>query len=399
EVLKLARLVKVINPRAVIIVGGFHATVLPDDFVFEDSPVDFIIRGEGELPLYLLIRDSIGRKRMPVVISGPVLDTFDDFPVVGFELFNKYEGRLNTDELQIYLSRGCSHDCSFCISRHATCGMKKYRVMPVSFVSRQIARLEGYGMRRLTISDPLFGLGRAWFEKVTDLLGQRNTPYRVKVEMHVDLMNDKRIERCLKNKIDLVVGFESASLQMLHLMNKTIDPAKYILKTKKIMSSYNDSSQELLLNVLFGHPGESKSTLDETFGFLYDSMRYMNSTTPKASLFRLYPGTPVFEDQAFYHQVFGTIFYDLGWWYRDCDQSLSPVIIDPSRGFPLEQEIEYIHEQMESFLGLSAREGTLTIMKKIAVMKYASKLKGTYENLHSTIQAMKASIQSLKNTI
>ncbi len=395
QVLKLARIVKSINPQAVTVVGGFHPTILPGDFTFEGSPVDVIIRGEGEIPLYQLVRDSLGRRASHLITSGPLIDSFDDFPVVSFDLFEGYRERMKIDELPIYFSRGCSHDCSFCIDREATCGMKRYRMMPVSLISRQIAYLEEYGLERLVVSDPLFGLNNTWFNKITSLLGNRELPYRVKVEMHVDLMNEPRIQHCLENKIDLTVGFESASLQMLHLMNKTRDPIKYVEKAKSLISFYGDSSQELLLNILFGHPGENLSTLDETFQFLYDSIEHIGSFTPKASVFRLYPGTPVFDHREFFSRAFGSRFHLPNWWYQDIDHNLSPVLIDPSSKLTLESEILHLHETLESFLDVAASVDSVSMMKKVALVKYACGINKTYENLHHTIQDMKANIVSL----
>lgn len=39
--------------RTTLIIGGIHATVCPEDFMYDDSPFDIVVIGEGEETLYV----------------------------------------------------------------------------------------------------------------------------------------------------------------------------------------------------------------------------------------------------------------------------------------------------------------------------------------------------------
>ena len=60
DVLELAsKIKKNINTR--IVIGGVHPTLRPEDFFFKDSPVDFVVIGEGENTLAELTQAILKR--------------------------------------------------------------------------------------------------------------------------------------------------------------------------------------------------------------------------------------------------------------------------------------------------------------------------------------------------
>ena len=48
DTIKLARKIKNIPKKTIVIVGGIHATLYPDHFLNNEKLVDFVIMGEGE---------------------------------------------------------------------------------------------------------------------------------------------------------------------------------------------------------------------------------------------------------------------------------------------------------------------------------------------------------------
>ena len=68
----ILKMCKELYPNATLVVGGYHATAVPEDFLDDEVPVDFIIRGEGEIALRKIITQN-GRD-LPKVIMGTPLD-------------------------------------------------------------------------------------------------------------------------------------------------------------------------------------------------------------------------------------------------------------------------------------------------------------------------------------
>lgn len=268
--------------------------------------------------------------------------------------------------------------------------------MSLDVIQDQLELFEKYEPARIIIQDPLFGANNKWFDNVTRLLGKKDRSYKVKVEMHVDLINQHRLETLIHNALDLTVGFESASLQMLYLMNKTRNPIKYIKNARTIIKNYGKSGQELILNVLIGHPGENKQTIDETFNFLEDVSDYFNRLIPKFSLFRLYPGTPVYHYMGFFEVFFKTVFYMKDWWYHDVDYSLVPSIIDPSRNLDIISEISYSNEKISILLRNISKSENLALIYQLAYMKYLSRINRTFKALEGTISQLKTDLSNEK---
>lgn len=70
EALKVAEIAKSVSPDSYVVVGGHHPTALPHQ-VMSNNAVDFVIRGEGELSLPILIQ-KLTQKRNPAQVPGIV---------------------------------------------------------------------------------------------------------------------------------------------------------------------------------------------------------------------------------------------------------------------------------------------------------------------------------------
>src|SRR5262245_53051384 len=58
--LAIAEMARALLPSAVIVGGGYHASARPDDIVFDGSPFDVCIVGEGEKPLVEVVASVAG---------------------------------------------------------------------------------------------------------------------------------------------------------------------------------------------------------------------------------------------------------------------------------------------------------------------------------------------------
>jgi radical SAM superfamily enzyme YgiQ (UPF0313 family) len=118
-------------PKATIVVGGHHASLIPGDFLFPGSPVDAVVIGEGEHTAPELA-DAVAQGGSPDHIAGvmtvanwndgfqsrPVTGTLDDFPLPDRELSRRYRRRyyqaFKSPVACVETSRGCPFDCNFC---------------------------------------------------------------------------------------------------------------------------------------------------------------------------------------------------------------------------------------------------------------------------------------------
>ncbi len=128
-VLEIARKIKKWNPQVLLVVGGHHATVAPEDFV---APfIDLIVMGEGVFAFQKIVEraqkdrdfDNIPgvaySKEGRLVIGPPPADVeLDAMPFPDRTLAAKYRKHYYSEWMKplasLRTSKGCPHKCSFC---------------------------------------------------------------------------------------------------------------------------------------------------------------------------------------------------------------------------------------------------------------------------------------------
>lgn len=176
EALRTAELVKAHHPACRIVVGGHHATALPEH-VMQCPAVDFVVRGEGEAALPQLaraIRDNSIRERIPGLvfrrgdgslhISEPArMADLDGFPLPAMELVNhEFYRRRSGASTVIVTSRGCPMTCSYCsVGARSD---RRYQRRSEAAVIREIKRaVDGRQVRFVDFEDENLSVDRSWF--------------------------------------------------------------------------------------------------------------------------------------------------------------------------------------------------------------------------------------------
>lgn len=179
--LEAAVTIKKYHPNCCIVVGGHHATALPET-VMKCSAVDFVIRGEGEVALSKLAKvikkGQAAEQEQLVTIPGlvwhredgslhisepAVITDPDSQPLPATHLLKQsFYQRKKRGSAVIMASRGCPLHCSYC-AVSADCGLS-YRKRSVSSVLREIDRafsLDNVGF--IDFEDENLTIDRAWF--------------------------------------------------------------------------------------------------------------------------------------------------------------------------------------------------------------------------------------------
>ncbi|MFC1816722.1 B12-binding domain-containing radical SAM protein, partial [Thermodesulfobacteriota bacterium] len=201
---EVAKIVKGIDRDIVTVVGGNHASILPNSFFRVTDCVDIVCMGEGELRLPEVIRCLEGNKKLEdvngiafrkngvIVISkqGPFLTNQElnglPFPAYhlipmdryfrlqkkGYYARGQYEYSGSHRAVSMITSRGCPYGCTFC-SIHLHMG-RGYRTHSVSNVLDHIELLTSrYGVRHIHFEDDNLTLNRRRFNKLLDGLLER----------------------------------------------------------------------------------------------------------------------------------------------------------------------------------------------------------------------------------
>ncbi len=127
-VMRYAKEIKNAYPGTTVIAGGNHATLMPEDLLFNDY--DYIIAGEGEASFKEFLQRLLGRQPLSdlkglcylkngEVVKNPArepIEDLDSLPLNDYSRFDlgPYFKWAKIKYLNIETSRGCIYSCAFC---------------------------------------------------------------------------------------------------------------------------------------------------------------------------------------------------------------------------------------------------------------------------------------------
>ena len=295
-------------------VGGMHASAIPDDFIYSGSPFDFVVIGEGEKALLNICQGKIKSTGEPRKIVGGRLD-LNNIPAPNFKEYKYFYPR-ETRTVLYALSRGCPFFCSFCIE--SVKNKSDYRYISIKRAIRNIQGMVScLGVRRIKFIDACFGVRKEWRKEFLKKLDKEKIKAVFELETRIDLLDMEDIDLLSKLNIrNLYLGIEHASSRMLSLMHKTKDAQTYLENAKKVIKYLNEKDIPNILLFIFNHPGETKDSIQEAIRFLDSTLSKLKriSTTLYAHNYLFTPGTSTYQNIRKYEKEFGTVVKHKTWW-------------------------------------------------------------------------------------
>ncbi|MFH1876533.1 MAG: radical SAM protein [Candidatus Omnitrophota bacterium] len=183
--LNVACIVKRVDARIRVVVGGHAATASPE-YVLSHACVDFAVRGEGEVIFHKLckaLRDALPLPRSGLCykISGrmriepapEVITDLNSLPAPAHELIARQAYRFhNLASASLITSRGCMRHCRFCAIQ------ERFRARPASSVIEEIRACYDLGVRHFNFEDDTITHNPA-FGEILEELGTRFTGIKI----------------------------------------------------------------------------------------------------------------------------------------------------------------------------------------------------------------------------
>jgi len=296
-----------------IVFGNVHASLFPGDCIYNGSPVDFVVIGEGEetlaelLKIYQVggyLKNSAGLyfldNGQPVRTATRELLDISNLPLLLFDKIDmEYYLRprqilvrnLVLSGVDIFTGRGCPYFCDFCAANSiykAQGVIKRVRYQSMDNVFANIETLvKKYKIDGLYILDDTFTISENRVLEFCDRIKPFNIYWGA--DTRVNLINSKML-KAMKNSgcLQLDFGVESGSREMLEKISKGITKEQIIDAFKMC----DEVGIRTLANILINLPGEEERHIKET----KDLLRKIRPTVINVSILKPYPATPVFED-------------------------------------------------------------------------------------------------------
>ncbi|NMC44233.1 MAG: B12-binding domain-containing radical SAM protein [candidate division Zixibacteria bacterium] len=328
-----AKIAREVHPGALIVVGGYHPTARPDDFRGPDSPVDYVIRGEGELALREIAEGlaSVGRPSQTREVIGAPL-TADDLAVIDWDLIDELIQTTFPDGLSMlttYLSRGCPFECTFCVESLKN---RTWRALPTAQAIEQARQaMRRFSIHGLGFGDACFGLQKSWRKEMIQLLAAERPECWILFETRPEFLDEDDIKLLSQMKVEIQFGVESCSPDMLRIMNKTTQPEKFLAKFRETSHRLSEYGIVHGANLIFNHPGETEKSLKETFAFMdAEAARGPSSLIWTCHSYMHFPGSAVDRHQAEYERRYGAVFHQPEWWKQEGNPFTAARKVTPS---------------------------------------------------------------------
>jgi len=194
-----------------VIIGGIHATVLPDE---AKKHADSVVVGEAEYLWPELLSDLNHKTLKPFYRSNKIVD-LKDTPIPRYDLIKSK----NYKSIWIQTSRGCPHDCEFCAATNVY--GKQCRYKSVDQILKEIEFVSSnYKNVTIAFSDDNFLANKKRAKVLFKRLSLLNI--RWVAETDISIAEDSQFLHQLRSSgcIMLFVGLESLSEEGLKNIDK-----------------------------------------------------------------------------------------------------------------------------------------------------------------------------------
>ncbi len=308
EALQTITLCRKLAPKALIVAGGSHFTLMAEPILKEVNELDLIVLGEGEIAFTQLLKEWSGGKDLKkvqgiayrengTVIQNPrpsIIPHLDALPLPAYHLLDLeqeayYWHGMGRRAFGLSTSRGCGDQCTYCSETQFWQGV--WRGRSGKKVVEEMAYLyHRHGKSLFVFNENTFNWSRRRMEEFLEELGRSGLRIHFWFQSRIkDILRDEDLipEMRRLGLYEVMLGIESIHPEVLdryekkqsrEMAQKAID----ILRRNKIM---------VMANIMFGDWNDSEETLQEVFQFVKKQSDFLvlTMTTPL-------PGTRYFEE-------------------------------------------------------------------------------------------------------
>ncbi|MCD4777184.1 MAG: B12-binding domain-containing radical SAM protein [Candidatus Aegiribacteria sp.] len=282
---RVADLVREYMPEALIVAGGPHATVLPDDTI-RRTGADLVYSGEAEIAWKALLsgEEPSNIQGMTMIKDGEILtipgllltEDLDTLPLPDrsvFDMEKYFASWYSMDRVNpglrgtsVMATRGCPFKCTFCQPTLSEIfGRKIRRRSPESIIGELESLIDNYGIDAFMFEDSTFILDAGWVGSICKLMIERELNLRWCCNVRADLLTEDLLDIMIEAGLSKInMGVESASQRVLDEIYEkgiTVEGVRRALRMAKERGVYVQGY------FMLGAPGESREEMKKTIRF------------------------------------------------------------------------------------------------------------------------------------
>ncbi|MBU3917189.1 B12-binding domain-containing radical SAM protein, partial [bacterium] len=335
DVLDLIKITAIIQPEAMIFVGGPHFTATAKETIESIPEIDVIVHGEGEISLLKLMKRYENNKGLDGIEgisyreNGKIFHNPNQTFVAEIEQFSIndsiYENIIMPDGEHEHLAkfanyesdnkkgiivtagRGCPGKCIFCLNFRKF--KPRYKRLD-AIINEIIEKKKKYKCNNFMFWDPCFIKRRIFFEEFCKKLIKEkiviNWWAETRPDFDVSLLKLAKESGC----ISLDIGMESASQKVLDVLKKNIK----IEQVQDVVDKCYELGIKVHVTAMVSMPDETTEDILKTLKFLSDNSYKLSNISISPT--QILPGTEL-EEIA---KKRGVIHKDFTWYDRDAHE-------------------------------------------------------------------------------
>ena len=280
QVSLLCRILREIIPHAKVIIGGSHATAMPED-ALEKTGADYVVNGYGRAAIIEIMSGTC--KEGIVTESASIGNQSPAYSLLDYENYKFTDptcGQVRT--ASVMSAYGCPFKCKFCAHD------KDIRYKDVDLFLGEVNYLyDVKGVRYFYVYDDTFLLNKQRAFEILDRF-ERFDKAHFQCLTRANLLNWETVDRLKRaHFVRVSMGLESGCDEILRLVSKGVTTQDARVACQLL----NNTGIEARASFILGLPYENHETINETIEFAKSLELYhanFNIMTP-------YPGTETYD--------------------------------------------------------------------------------------------------------